>query len=138
MTVSFITSSVVTTFLNSASGLLAAWRLALARIAAKVSIFVPYFCMCSRPAPPKVRSGPGTSAASAVSCSTIGRKRARVTGRSSQLDFSEPGRICSKPRASTQSAWPLSTAARARYSAVEPVEQLLLTLMIGMPVRPTS
>ncbi|MCY1301177.1 hypothetical protein D9M70_507720 [compost metagenome] len=53
ITWSFITSSVVTTFLNTDSGLLAAWRLALARIAAKVSIFVPYFCMCSLPAPPK-------------------------------------------------------------------------------------
>jgi hypothetical protein len=27
---------------------------------------------------------------------------------------------------------------RARYSAVEPVEQLLLTLTTGMPVRPSS
>jgi hypothetical protein len=32
---------------------------------------------------------------------------------------------------------PLSTAWRARNSALEPVEQLLLTLNTGMPVRPT-
>jgi hypothetical protein len=33
---------------------------------------------------------------------------------------------------------PDSIAWRARYSAVEPVAQLLLTLKIGMPVMPTS
>ena len=49
-----------------------------------------------------------------------------------------PGCICSKPSASTQSAAPLATAWRARNSAVEPVEQLLLTLTMGMPVMPTS
>ena len=32
----------------------------------------------------------------------------------------------------------MATAWRAMYSAVEPVEQLLLTLTMGMPVRPTS
>ncbi|MNN37419.1 hypothetical protein D3C81_1513680 [compost metagenome] len=41
MTLSFITSSVVRTFLNSARGLFAAWRLALARMAANVSMRVP-------------------------------------------------------------------------------------------------
>jgi hypothetical protein len=46
--------------------------------------------------------------------------------------------MCSKPSASTQSAAPLATAWRARNSAVEPVEQLLLTLTTGMPVMPTS
>ncbi|MNV97310.1 hypothetical protein D3C71_1924150 [compost metagenome] len=40
-TVSFMTSSVVTILRNSASGLLAAWRLALARTAAKVSMRQP-------------------------------------------------------------------------------------------------
>ena len=49
-----------------------------------------------------------------------------------------PGIICSKPSASTHSAAPLATACRARNSAVEPVEQLLLTLTIGMPLMPTS
>ena len=46
---------------------------------------------------------------------------------------SEPRSIFSKPRASAQSAKPPLIAWRARYSALEPVEQLLLTLMIGMP-----
>jgi hypothetical protein len=51
---------------------------------------------------------------------------------------SAPGVICSKPSASAQSTAPLATAWRARNSAVEPVEQLLLTLTTGMPVMPTS
>ncbi|MNE29271.1 hypothetical protein D3C80_1227460 [compost metagenome] len=49
----FITSSALTTLRNSAIGLLAAWRLALARILAKVSRRVPNSCMCAWPAPPK-------------------------------------------------------------------------------------
>jgi hypothetical protein len=51
--------------------------------------------------------------------------------------FSAPGTICSKPSAIAHSTAPLSTACRARYNAVDPVAQLLLTLMTGMPVRPT-
>ena len=51
---------------------------------------------------------------------------------------SAPGFICSKPSASTQSAAPDSMAWRARNNAVEPVEQLLFTLMTGMPVIPTG
>ena len=39
--------------LFSASGLLAACRLALARMLAKVLSCVPYCCICARPAPPK-------------------------------------------------------------------------------------
>ncbi|MNR33154.1 hypothetical protein D3C85_1508040 [compost metagenome] len=123
--------------MNRANGLLAAWRLALARIAAKVSIVVPYFCMCSRPAPPKPRSACGISM-SEVRPNSTGRKRSRVGGRSSHGDLSAPACICSKPSASAQSTWPLSTAARARNRAVEPVEQLLFTLTIGIDVWPTS
>src|SRR6266404_3427917 len=47
------TSCSLTTFLNKARGLLAAWRLALARILAKVLSLVPYCCICANPAPPK-------------------------------------------------------------------------------------
>jgi hypothetical protein len=43
----------LTSLRNSASGLLAAWRLALARMRAKADSGVPYFFMCARPAPPK-------------------------------------------------------------------------------------
>ena len=38
----------------------------------------------------------------------------------------------------THSARPPSMAWRARYNADEPVEQLLLTLTIGTPVKPNS
>ena len=50
---------------------------------------------------------------------------------------SEPRSIFSKPTASAQSTRPPLTAWRARYNALEPVEQLLLTLTTGMPVRPS-
>src|SRR5437016_90178 len=49
----FITSASLTTLRNRAKGLLAAWRLAFARILAKVDSLVPYSCICARPAPPK-------------------------------------------------------------------------------------
>ncbi|MNQ89986.1 hypothetical protein D3C85_1053120 [compost metagenome] len=114
ITLSFITSSVLSTFLKIASGLAAACRLALARMAAKVCIFVPYFCMCSRPAPPKVRRACGRSGTSAVRSLTMCETRARVRGRSSQCDLSAPACICSKPSANTQSASPSATAWRAR------------------------
>ncbi|MCY1376282.1 hypothetical protein D9M69_637600 [compost metagenome] len=61
-----------------------------------------------------------------------------AAGRSSQWLFSAPGCICSKPRAMAHSTAPLSTAWRARNRALEPVEQLLLTLRTGMPLMPTS
>jgi hypothetical protein len=51
---------------------------------------------------------------------------------------SEPGCIFSKPSAIVQSASPPLMARAARYSAVDPVEQLLLTLTTGMPVMPNS
>ena len=50
---------------------------------------------------------------------------------------SEPFSIFSKPTARAQSAMPPFTAWRARNSADEPVEQLLLTLTTGIPVRPS-
>jgi hypothetical protein len=64
----------------------------------------------------------------------------RPSGGSRSLNFapSAPFSIFSKPSASTQSAAPFSMACRASHSAVEPVEQLLLTLITGMPVRPSS
>ena len=63
-----------------------------------------------------------------------------VEGRRTVGEHATPARRGSSarsPSTSTQSAAPLCTAWRARYSAVEPVEQLLLTLTIGMPVMPT-
>ncbi|SKU14846.1 Uncharacterised protein [Mycobacteroides abscessus subsp. abscessus] len=51
-------------------------------------------------------------------------------GDSRSLNFmpSEPGSIFSNPAAITTSDWPLRIALAAMNSAVEPVEQLLLTL----------
>ena len=49
----FSTSSGVSSLRSRASGLRAACRLALARMAAKASSGVPCFFMCARPAPPK-------------------------------------------------------------------------------------
>jgi hypothetical protein len=53
MTGACITSPSVISLRNSASGFRAAWRLALARILAKVDILMPYFFKCCLPAPPK-------------------------------------------------------------------------------------
>ena len=93
--------------------------------------------MCSRPALPNswAANGPVSS-----SCSACIASRWRSIGltRSSKCIFSEPRSIFSNPTASTQSASPPATSARARYSDVEPVEQLLFTLTIGMPVSPSS
>jgi hypothetical protein len=65
-------------------------------------------------------------------------KFSKGLGLSSNTVPSAPGFICSKPKASTQSAAPLAIAWRARNSAVDPVEQLLLTLKIGMPDMPSG
>ena len=56
--------------------------------------------------------------------------------RSVHLTPSEPFSIFSKPSARAQSASPPLTDWRAMNSALEPVEQLLLTLTIGIPVSP--
>ena len=92
--------------------------------------------MCSRPALPNICGAGGDaskprSSTIAPMCLSIGLVR------SVYLTPSEPFSIFSKPSASAQSASPPSTAWRARKSAVEPVEQLLLTLKTGMPVRPS-
>ena len=51
---------------------------------------------------------------------------------------SEPRSIFSNPIASAQSTRPPLIAWRASISALEPVEQLLLTFSTGIPVRPSS
>ena len=109
---------------------------AFSEIFANVSRFVPYFHRYSRPAPPNICAVSGPLAKPCVRFST---STCRSTGftRSSYLAPSAPFSIFSKPSASTHSASPPSMACRARYSAVEPVEQLLFTLMTGMPVSPS-
>ena len=56
--------------------------------------------------------------------------------RSVYLTPSDPFSIFSKPIASAHSARPPRTASRASHSALDPVEQLLLTFITGMPVSP--
>ena len=67
MGASFSTSSAVTSLRKMASGLRAAWRLALARIFAKEDSVVPCFFMWLRPAPPNRRNAMGTPVASTTS-----------------------------------------------------------------------
>jgi hypothetical protein len=50
----------------------------------------------------------------------------------------DPVFIFSKPSAMAQSARPAPIARAVSHRAVEPVEQLLLTLVIGIPVSPSS
>lgn len=55
--------------------------------------------------------------------------------RSEKVEEREPLAIRSKPSAIAQSTIPEATALRACNNAVEPVEQLLLTFMIGICVQ---
>ncbi|SHU01658.1 Uncharacterised protein [Mycobacteroides abscessus subsp. abscessus] len=97
---------------------------------------VPYFCMCSRPAAPNIQGAGGkaksNTPASASMCRCIG------CSRSVKVAPNEPGCIFSKPSARVTSASPPRIACAALYSAVDPVEQLLLTLVTGIPVMPSS
>ena len=101
-----ITSSVVTSLRNSASGLFSAWRLALARILAKASAACRIFS-CARGRRRRSSAAPAECRA----CRPAGRRRRRNAsnglGRSVNTAPSAPGLICSKPSASTQSAAPL-------------------------------
>jgi hypothetical protein len=83
--------------------------------------------MCSRPAFPNICGAPGALAKPRIStislkCLSIGLLR------SVYFTPSEPFSIFSKPSAMAHSASPPSTSCLAMNSAVEPVEQLLLTL----------
>jgi hypothetical protein len=116
---------------------LAACLRAFSEIFAKVSRRVPYFQRYSRPAPPNICAAGGAWVKPCTSFITPACGSSGV-GRSLNFEASAPFSICSKPTTSTHSASPLSTAWRPANSAVEPVEQLLLTLTTGTPVRPSS
>ncbi len=92
--------------------------------------------MYSRPAAPNIHGATG-KANSSISASAL-MWRPSGDSRSSAPPPSEPGCIFSNPSASTQSASPPRIDCAPRNSAVDPVEQLLLTLTIGMPVMPSS
>ena len=72
----------------------------------------------------------GAGGAASNSNSSPSLTKCRAVGSSRSLNFapSEPFSIFSKPIASAQSASPPRIERAAPYSAVEPVEQLLLTL----------
>src|ERR1700761_6696120 len=131
------TSSTVSGAVNTAYGLPAAcWR-DFTDTCANTSGSIPYLSQYAVPAAPKYRGAAGTSPASPSSRVNASSNRGNALGRSSQCALSAPRCICSKPRASTQSAAPQATAWRARNNADEPVEQLLFTLITGIPVIPT-
>ncbi len=93
--------------------------------------------MYSRPALPNICGAAGAAAkprrsTMSLKCLSIG------VVRSVYLIPSEPFSIFSKPTARAQLATPPSTSCLARNSALDPLEQLLLTLTAGMPVRPIS
>ena len=92
--------------------------------------------MWSRPALPNICGAGGDCSGSRISNIRIACLSSALV-RSVYLTPSEPGSIFSKPTASVQSARPPLTAWRARNSAEDPVEQLLLTLTTGIPVSPS-
>src|ERR1700759_1648574 len=131
------TSSAVTGAVNTAYGLPAACRRDFTETCANTAGSIPYLAQYAAPAAPKYRGAAGTSPTSPSSRVNASSNRVNALGRSSQCALRAPRCICSNPRASTQSAAPDATAWRARYRAEDPVEQLLFTLITGMPVIPT-
>jgi hypothetical protein len=95
----------------------------------------PYLSMWSRPALPNICGANGDCSGERT-VNIVCRCLSRAFVRSVYFTPSEPFSIFSKPSASATSTEPPLTAWRARNSALEPVEQLLLTLTTGMPVRP--
>ena len=93
--------------------------------------------MYSRPALPNI-CGAGGAAVNPRFSFIFSNVHCIGIARSMYLMPSEPFSIFSKPSASAQSARPPSTKLFARYSAEEPVAQLLLTFTTGMPVTPIS
>ena len=93
--------------------------------------------MCSRPAMPNICAAGGAASGSRSSneLDEVAHRRLLAVV---EVAPSDPFCIRSKPSASTQSARPPLTSWRAMNSAVDPVEQLLLTFVTGMPVSPSS
>lgn len=91
--------------------------------------------MYSRPALPNICAAPGALVNPRV-CAIINPVVPVGFSRSLKNVCKLPGIIFSKPTTRTQSAAPLETYWRPMASPVEPVEQLLLTLMMGIWVMP--
>ena len=130
-------SSTVIAARNWLRSLSTAWRRFLTATLASCSRVVPYLSMCSLPAPPNIWAAGGAGAKPWSACiSSMCLSSGRV--RSPHFIPSEPFSIFSNPRASAHSTMPEPTAWNASRSADDPVEQLLLTLKTGIPVRPSS
>jgi hypothetical protein len=108
-------------------------------IFARCSTPPPYFLKYSAAAAPNMRGIGGPRFASGEARSAARRSGIIGLGRSGNLDLvpSAPGAIRSNPRARAQRASPARTSVAACTSAALPVEQLLFTFVIGMPVRPS-
>ena len=108
-------------------------------IFARCSTPPPYFLKYSVAAAPKMRGIGGPRFESGDARAAVASSGPTGLGRSGNADVlpSGPGAMRSKPSASTQRASPARTSVAACTSAVLPVEQLLFTFVIGMPVRPS-
>ena len=93
--------------------------------------------MYSRPALPNICGAGGALVKPRLSF-IASNVRCIGIARSMYLMPSEPFSIFSKPSARVQSARPPSMKRLARYSADEPVAQLLLTFTTGTPLTPIS
>ena len=122
--------------MNSAYGFFDACLRAFSAIFANVSFFVPCFQRYSRPAPPNICAAGGADEKPCSSFNTLTNLSSGFP-RTVHYAWSAPASICSKPTTSTHSATPPATACAPSMSAELPVEQLLLTLNTGMPVRPS-
>ena len=108
-------------------------------IFARCSTPPPYFLKYSVAAAPNTRGIGGPRFASGEARSAATRTGNIGLGRSGNADLvpSAPGAMRSKPRAIAQRTSPPRTRVAACTSAALPVEQLLFTFVIGMPVRPS-
>ena len=102
----------------------------------KCSGVLPYFCICSTPALPKIFGADGPFPDGWSSESRM-KNVSRGTVLSLKNVYRDPVNIFSNPNARAHSAIPDLTALAARNKALLPVEQLLLTFTTGMPVMPT-
>lgn len=130
-------------FLDAVVRLCSKWSVHSCRvnipILARCSIPPPYLAKYSRAPLSNIRGAPGPWFSPRPSCSISALLifRSKVGGaRSGKLVPRLPGFIRSKPSASAHSTSPYLTALLAWYKAAEPVEQLLFTLTMGMPVNP--
>jgi len=137
----FIISSIEYSFWNCASGLFTECLWFFQAICAKCSRLVPYFSMCSRPAPPNICAVMGAASmpncsAMTITCFSFGFARSshcirggvRRGVRTLGMESSEPFIIFSKPTARQQSEEPASMNCFIMSMALLPLAHALFTL----------